>query len=72
MKTRVEVDDESLQEVIRLGAFGTRKAAVNAALVELSRASKRRHLVALRGKIRWRGDLDQLRAARPGVGGPAG
>lgn len=72
MKTHVEVDDELLQQVIRLGAFGTKKAAINAALVELARALKRRQLLALRGKVRWQGDLDQLRAARTGVGGGAG
>jgi len=72
MKTHVEVDDELLQEVIRLGAFGTKKAAINAALIELAKALKRRQLLALRGKVRWEGDLDQLRAARPGVGGRAG
>lgn len=72
MKTHVEVDDELLEEVIRLGAFGTKKAAINAALVELARALKRRQLLALRGKVRWQGDLEQLRAARTGVGGGAG
>lgn len=72
MKTHVEVDDELLEEVIRLGAFGTKKAAINAALVELSKALKRRQLLALRGKVRWQGDLEQLRAARTGVGGGAG
>lgn len=72
MKTHVEVDDELLQEVICLGAFGTRKAAINAALVELSRALKRRQLLALRGKARWQGDLDQLRTARTETGGRAG
>ncbi len=70
MKTHVEVDEELLQEVIRLGAFGTKKAAINAALVELSKALKRRELLALRGKVRWQGDLDQLRATRDaGAGG---
>jgi Arc/MetJ family transcription regulator len=72
MKTHVEVDDELLQEVIRLGAFGTKKAAINAALIDLAKALKRRQLLALRGKVRWEGDLDQLRVARPGVGGRAG
>jgi Arc/MetJ family transcription regulator len=72
MKTHIEVDDELLEEVIRLGAFGTKKAAINAALVELAKALKRRQLLALRGKVRWQGDLEQLRAARTGVGGGAG
>ncbi len=72
MKTHVEVDDELLQEVIRQGGFGTGKAAINAGLVGPAKAVKRRQLLALRGKVRWEGDLDQLRAARPGVGGRAG
>jgi len=64
MKTHVEVDDDLLQEVLRLGAFETKKAAINAALVELSKSLKRRELLALRGKVSWDGDLDQLRRTR--------
>jgi len=64
MKTHVEVDDDLLQEVLLLGAFETKKAAINAALLELSKSLKRRELLALRGKVRWHGDLDQLRTAR--------
>ncbi len=72
MKTHVEVDDDLLQEVLRLGAFETKKAAINAALVELSKSLKRRELLALRGKVRWHGDLDQLRTARDRSAGGAG
>lgn len=72
MKTHVEVDDDLLQEVLRLGAFETKKAAINAALVELSKSLKRRELLALRGKVHWLGDLDQLRKAREGSAGRAG
>ncbi len=71
MKTHVEVDDDLLQEVLRLGAFETKKAAIHAALVELSKSLKRRELLALRGKVRWLGDLDQLRTARDGSAGRA-
>jgi len=72
MKTHVEVDDDLLQEVLRLGSFETKKAAINAALVELSKSLKRRELLALRGKVRWHGDLDQLRTARDRSAGGAG
>ena len=47
-----------------LGQFASKKAAVNAALAELSRSLKRRQLLALRGKVQWQGDLGALRAAR--------
>jgi len=72
MRTHVELDDTLLEQVIRLGGFPTKKAAINAALAELSRALKRRQLLALRGKIRWQGDLDQLRAPRVSEAADAG
>jgi Arc/MetJ family transcription regulator len=72
MRTHVELDDTLLEQVIRLGGFPTKKAAINAALAELSRALKRRQLLALRGKIRWQGDLDQLRAPRISEAADAG
>ena len=64
MRTHVEIDDALLEQVIRLGGFATKKAAVNAALAELSRALKRRQLLEMRGKVPWNGDLASLRAAR--------
>lgn len=72
MRTHVELDDSLLEQVIRLGGFPTKKAAINAALAELSRALKRRQLLELRGKIRWQGDLDQLRAPRVSEAADAG
>lgn len=72
MRTHVELDDTLLEQVIRLGGFPTKKAAINAALAELSRALKRRQLLELRGKIRWQGDLDQLRAPRVSEAADAG
>lgn len=64
MKTHVDVDEGLLLEVIRLGNFPTKRAAIDAALHELSRALKRHELLALRGKVAWEGDLSQLRVGR--------
>ena len=64
MRTHVELDDRLLSEVIQLGKFPTKKAAINAALLEFSNALKRRQLLALRGKVDWQGDLDRLRTSR--------
>jgi Arc/MetJ family transcription regulator len=62
--THIALDDELLQEILRMGRFTTKKAAVHAALEEYARLLKRRELLRLRGKVRWDGDLDRLRAAR--------
>ncbi len=64
MRTHIELDGDVLDQVMDLGQFASKKAAVNAALAELSRSLKRRQLLALRGKVAWQGDLDALRIAR--------
>lgn len=65
MRTHVELDGDVLDQVMSLGHFASKKAAVNAALAELSRALMRRQLLSLRGKVAWQGDLDALRTTRP-------
>jgi Arc/MetJ family transcription regulator len=64
MATHIELDADLLEEAIALGGFATKKAAVNAALAEYIRSSKRQQLLALRGKVAWTGDLEALRARR--------
>ena len=65
MRTHLDLDESLLHEVITLGAFPTKRAAVTTALEELAKRLKRRELSAMRGKVVWEGDLDQWRVARP-------
>lgn len=64
VKTHIELDDELLGDVFRLGGFTSKKAAVNTALAEYAKQLKRQELLRLRGKVRWEGDLTKLRSAR--------
>lgn len=64
MKTHVDLDEKLLEQVITLGNFPTKKAAIQAALTEFAKILKRRELLSLRGQISWHGDLDQLRTTR--------
>lgn len=66
MKTHIELDDDLLEQVFQLGGFATKKAAVNTALAEYAKLLKRRELLAMRGQVRWEGDLAALRADRVG------
>ena len=66
MRTNIELDDALVDLVRKLGQFDTKKAAVNAALAEYARLLKRRQVLALRGRVRWRGNLRRLRASRTG------
>ena len=64
MRTHIELQDDLLEQVIQLGHFKTRKAAVNQALAEYVRLLKRRELLKLQGKLHWDADLEQLRQNR--------
>jgi Arc/MetJ family transcription regulator len=64
VKTHIELDDELLEEVFRMGHFATKKAAVNAALAEYAKLLKRRELLEMQGKVPWVENLDALRADR--------
>ena len=64
MRTNVEVDVNVLQQVQTLGNFGTKKAAIQAALIDYLNVLKRQQLLALRGKVAWQGDLETLRRDR--------
>ncbi len=64
MRTHIELQDELLEQVISLGRFNTKKDAVNSALAAYANQLKREALLKLEGKVRWQGDLDQLRQSR--------
>lgn len=64
VRTHIELNDQLIHEVLTLGKFETKKAAVNAALLEYVKFLKRQKLLKLRGKIQWQGNLEQLRAHR--------
>lgn len=64
MRSRVEPDDQLLAQVLQLGQFPTKKAAIHAALEEFVKTLKRQQLLALRGKMNWQGDLEQMRVSR--------
>lgn len=68
MRTHIELDDRALDQVVRLGGFPSKKAAVNAALSEYAKMLKRKQLAGLRGQVPWEGDLEQLRAPRTEAG----
>jgi len=64
MRTQIDLDEKLLTQVVQMGQFNSKKAAIQAALTEFVKTLKRRELLALRGQIEWQGDLNQLRANR--------
>jgi Arc/MetJ family transcription regulator len=64
MRTNIDIDDDLLAEAMRAAGTTTKKAAVEAGLVELIRRHRTRKVRELRGTVDWVGDLDELRSGR--------
>jgi len=62
MRTNIDIDDELIIEAMELLGGKTKKQTVEQALKDMVRHRKAaKSLLALRGKIKWEGDLDALR-----------
>ena len=62
MRTTINVDDAIFQDLMQLTDAKTRTEAVNRAIAEWVRRKRIDNFIALRGKIAWDGDLDEMRA----------
>ena len=64
MRTNIEIDDHLVQEAMRSTGARTKKAAVEAGLRLLVQTHGQAELRALRGKVRWEGNLEESRRSR--------
>ena len=64
MRTNIVLDDELVAEALRITGALTKREVVDLALRELVARQKRLGILALRGKVRWEGDLEVSRADR--------
>jgi Arc/MetJ family transcription regulator len=64
LRTNIELDEKLVAEGLKLTRKKTKKELVNYALEELVRRLRRRKLLSLEGKVKWTGDLDEMRTSR--------
>ncbi len=64
MRTRVVVDEDLLDEALRVTGLSSKKAVVEEALRLLIELRSQEEVKALRGRLRWEGDLDRMREGR--------
>ncbi|MGA2644855.1 MAG: type II toxin-antitoxin system VapB family antitoxin [Candidatus Sulfotelmatobacter sp.] len=64
MRTNIEIDDRLMRQAMRSIGAPTKKAAVEAGLRLLAETHAQAFIRRLRGKVRWEGDLEQLRLGR--------
>jgi Arc/MetJ family transcription regulator len=61
MRTNVVIDDELMEEALRVSGLKTKKDAVNEGLKLLVQRKKQEHIKELRGKLHWEGNLEEMR-----------
>lgn len=62
MRTNIVIDDELMNDAMRLTGVKTKREAVEMALKSLIALKKQENLKSFRGKLKWEGDLDDMRA----------
>lgn len=61
MRTNIEIDDKLMEEAMKVSGHQTKKATVEAGLKLIISLNHQEKIKNLRGKIKWEGDLDQMR-----------
>jgi Arc/MetJ family transcription regulator len=64
MRTNIDIDDALMVEALRASGLPTKKAVVEEALRLLIRRHGQKGILALAGKVRWTGNLDESREGR--------
>ena len=64
-RTNIVLDERLVREGLRRFKCRSKRELVELALTELLKGARRRDLLALRGKVKWDGDLAELRRLRP-------
>ena len=64
MRTNIEIDNDLLQEALRVSGLKTKRAVVEAGLRMLLRLKRQEDILSLVGKVHWEGNLDESRQRR--------
>jgi Arc/MetJ family transcription regulator len=64
MRTNIEIDDKLMKEAMRSANTKTKKETVEVGLRMLVRLKRQEGIRRLRGKVKWEGNLDELRQGR--------
>ena len=61
MRTNIDIDDKLLSDAMDATGATTKREAVELGLAALVRLKKQERLRKYRGKLKWKGDLDEMR-----------
>ncbi len=61
MRTNIVIDDKLMAEAIKVTGANTKKEAVELGLKALVQLKRQEAIRGMRGKLKWRDDLDRMR-----------
>ncbi|MCP5004311.1 MAG: type II toxin-antitoxin system VapB family antitoxin [Planctomycetes bacterium] len=61
MRTNVVIDDQLMNNAQKLSGLRTKKDTIEAGLKLLVELKKQEKVKSFRGKLKWTGDLDEMR-----------
>lgn len=61
MRTNIVIDEQLMNEAIKLSQLKTKRAVVESGLRLLIQTKKQERIKKLRGKLKWDGDLEKMR-----------
>jgi len=61
MRTNIVIDDQLMAEALKATGLNTKKEAVEEGLKLLIRRNKQQEIRKLRGKLKWEGNLAEMR-----------
>ncbi len=64
MRTNIVIDDKLIEKAMQATGLPTKRAAVEAGLQLLIQVKSQTGVRRLRGKVKWVGNLDEMRAGR--------
>ena len=64
MRTNIVIDDKLMIDALKATGLKTKKEAVELGLRTLVKQSKQQDIRKLRGKLKWEGDLEDMRIDR--------
>ena len=69
MRTNIFIDDKLIKKGMRYTGIKTKRGLVDFALRELVNRKERKKILDLKGRLRWEGNLDEMRKSRADVTG---
>jgi Arc/MetJ family transcription regulator len=61
MRTNIVIDDKLMSEALKATGASTKKEVVEQGLMLLVRRSQQQEIRKLRGRVKWQGDLNEMR-----------